>query len=77
MSGARLELVSESAGTPAGLVPVYLGHTKFAAAKGIRSQDLKPEEIVLLATDQHVIVLGNEGPAGPSRPSGWKRKRPG
>jgi hypothetical protein len=67
MSGAKLDIVSESATPPRGLVPVYVGHTKFAAAKGIRQQDLKPEEVVVLSTDQHVIVLGNEGPAGPSK----------
>lgn len=67
MSGAKLTIIGESATPPAGLLPVYVGHTRFAAAKGIRPQDLKPEEIVLLATDQHVIVLGNEGPAGPRK----------
>jgi hypothetical protein len=67
MSGARLEIVTESAPPPRGLVPVYVGHTKFAAANGIRQQDLKPEEVVLISTDQHVIVLGKEGPAGPRK----------
>ena len=67
MSGARLEIVTESAAVPAGLVPVYVGHTRFAAAQGIRAADLAPEEIVLRSTDRHVIVLGNEGPAGPRR----------
>jgi hypothetical protein len=67
MSGAKLEIVSESAAAPRGLVPVYVGHTKFAAAKGIRQPDLKPEEVVLISTDQHVIVVGNEGPAGPRK----------
>lgn len=67
MSGASLEIVGESASRPAGLLPVYVGHTRFAASKGIRQDDLKPEEIVLMSTDDHVIVLGNEGPAGPRK----------
>jgi hypothetical protein len=49
-------------------LPVYVGHTRFAAAQGIRPADLKPEEIVLRATDAHVIVLGSEGPAGHAVP---------
>ena len=67
MSGARLEIVSESAAPSGSLLPIYVGHTRFAASKGVRPQDLKPEEIVLIATDRHVIVLGNEGPAGPRK----------
>jgi hypothetical protein len=67
MSGARLEIIAESKAPVRGLLPVYVGHTRFAAANGIRPDGLKPEEIVLIATDQHVIVLGNEGPAGPRR----------
>jgi hypothetical protein len=67
MSGAKLEIVAESAAPPRGLVPIYVGQTKFAAANGIRQEELKPEEIVLVSTDQYVIVLGNEGPAGPRR----------
>src|SRR5687767_10836147 len=43
MSGARLEIVPESAPLPRGLLPVYVGHTRFAASKGIRQQGLKPE----------------------------------
>ena len=34
-----------------GLVPLYVGHTQFAAAQGIRQADLKPEEIVLRAEE--------------------------
>ena len=67
MSGAKLDIVAESASPARGLVPVYVGHTRFAASSGIRAADLKPEEVVVRATDQHVIVLGNEGPAGPGR----------
>lgn len=65
MSGAGLDIVRESARRPGRLLPVYVGHTRFAASKGIRQEALKPEEIVLVANDEHVIVLGNEGPAGP------------
>ena len=65
MSGAQLEIVAESSAPPKGLLPVYVGHTRFAAAQGIRPGELKPEEIVLRATDDFVVVLGNEGPAGP------------
>ncbi|MGH8021420.1 MAG: DUF4838 domain-containing protein, partial [Opitutaceae bacterium] len=46
---------------------VYIGHTRFAASEGISQDELKPEEIVLISTDEHVIVLGNEGPAGPRK----------
>jgi hypothetical protein len=67
MSGATLPIVGESAAVPQGLTPVYVGQTRFAATKGIRLHDLQPEEIVLRATDEHVIVLGNEGPAGPRK----------
>ena len=67
MSGATLAIVPESAHPPAGSLPVYVGQTRFAASQGIRQVDLKPEEIVLIATDEHVIVLGNEGPAGPRK----------
>lgn len=67
MSGATLPIVSESAAAPAGMLPIHVGPTRFAASKGLRQRDLKPEEVVVIATDQHVIVLGNEGPAGPSR----------
>ncbi len=67
MSGAKLAIITESTSAPAGLVPVYVGATRFAAAHGIRVADLKPEEIVLRATDRDVIVLGNEGPAGPRK----------
>lgn len=67
MSGAKLEIVAESGPLPRGVISVFVGHTKFAGAKGIRQEILKPEEVVLVSTDQHVIVLGNEGPAGPRK----------
>jgi hypothetical protein len=67
MSGARLEIIRESAPRPAGLLPVYVGQTRFAASSGIQEKDLRPEEVVLVVTDEHVLVLGNEGPAGPRK----------
>jgi hypothetical protein len=66
MSGARLEVATEGAAVQ-NLLPIYVGPTRFAAGKGIRQEELKPEEIVLIATDRYAIVLGNEGPAGPSK----------
>jgi hypothetical protein len=68
MSGAKLAIVTESTtSSAAGLVPVHVGWTRFAAAQGIQQKDLEPEEIVLRATDRDVLVLGNEGPAGPRK----------
>lgn len=64
MSGARLAIATES--THKGpLLPVYVGHTRFAEKKGIAQKNLGPEEIVLVVGDDHVMLLGNEGPAGP------------
>lgn len=50
MSGASLEIIHESASRPAGLLPVYVGHTRFAASNGARVENLDPEEMVLIAT---------------------------
>jgi hypothetical protein len=67
MSGASLEIVRESAVRGTQLLPIYVGQTRFAASRGLRQETFEPEEIVVIATDREVVVLGNEGPAGPRR----------